>query len=200
MPIQQAAAAFFPSLPPMSLLRSLHLFFCAHFFLICHVIYMSSPMSRWAVSAWKLSLGEVVAAGLGRCVNIFVCVKVTQRPPLHSGPIVHVSLYNTSTLLHAALLLHHSLSLQPLPILPTHTLMYTHTHTYKHISNCWLCFTAGRDHSFFPGREACHELCSSKPRALATAACDAATNSVQHPPAPHPNWNILLLCLLLRWE
>lgn len=67
------------------------------------------------------------------------------------------------------------------------TLSCTHMHTYKHTSNCYPVFIVGRDHSFFPGREACRELCGSKPRALAVAACDAATNSNRVPPGlEHP--------------
>ena len=184
----------FPSL--MSFLQSLHLFFCAHFFLICRVIYMSSPPLTPGSFGMEGSPGGGSGGRLRKvCVWKRVCdpaATPAQRALCARPRFITPPLFSTLLLL----LLHRSLSLQPLPILPTDTFMYTHTHTHKHTSNCYPPFIVGRDHSFFPGREACRELCGSEPRALAVAACDAAANSNRVPLV----WNILLLCLLLRWE
>lgn len=106
-----------------------------------------------------------------------MCVCLTQQPPLHSGPIVQrCPLYNTSTLLRAAFT-PVTFLLQSLPILPTDTFMHTHTHQTDPCSFFFFWFfIMGRDHSFFPGRKTCSEVCSSEPRALAAADRDAAVN------------------------
>lgn len=168
------------------------LFFSALIFSSFLVLFiMSSPCSCWAPSEWKVPLGEVVAAGRGGCVCVFVGASVWPNGhPCTEGPLCTSPVYNTSTRLHCALLLLFcAAAANP-------ALWHFHVHTYKHAPNRCPVFTTGRNHSFFPGREMCRELCGSEPSALALTACDAATNSNRVPLV----WNILLLCFLLRWE
>ena len=194
IPIQQAAAAapfslshVFPPVSPSFLLRSLFPY------LSCY-LYELTP-----AHAGQLRNGRFPWGRQRRQVEEGVCVKASVWPsghPCTEGPLCTSPLYNTSTLLHSA-----PAPFTPFPFSaaaanPAHWHFHVHTHTHKHTSNCYPPFIVGRDHSFFPGREACRELCGSEPRALAVAACDAAANSNRVPLV----WNILLLCLLLRWE
>lgn len=122
---------FFPSLVFLPLSLSIFFFFWTHIFLICRVIYMSSPRSRWAALEWKVPLGRqwrqveesvwVWCVSVCVCVCLHVCVRervcdplatLAQRALCARPRFITPPLFST-------LLLHRSLSL--LPILPTDT-------------------------------------------------------------------------------